>query len=140
MDPADNLDLARFLSARPKGAPEEASIRGSCGRAYYAAFGVARDALLAAKLFKSTGASADHAAIISLLKKSANPGIQISGGLLDQLRNTRNSSDYDVGLVPLRAGQVPFVPLVSQMAVVLGQQITDEIENLKPTKPKLEIP
>jgi uncharacterized protein (UPF0332 family) len=66
MDPENNLHLARVLAQVPRGAPEEASFRGACGRAYYAAFAIARDLLLSAKLHVGADGSI-HKAVIRLL-------------------------------------------------------------------------
>lgn len=88
----------RAFSARvPRGAPEEASFRGACGRAYYATFGIARDLLLSARLGIGADGSA-HSAVIRLLKRSADPEVWAAGVSLELLRQARNSADYDVGL------------------------------------------
>lgn len=104
MNPADNFELAKILQKPPKGAPPEAAFRGSCGRAYYYAFASVREVLLAAK-FNVPKNGTGHGVIISLLKKSQEKDIQAAGGLLDQLRVTRNSADYDVGSI--KAGSRP---------------------------------
>ena len=137
MNPRDNVDLSKALSARVKGLPEEAGLRCSCGRAYYGAFGYARDALMSAKL-KMFGDGQDHKRVSSLLKQSTDPGVKTAGGLLDQLRKTRNSADYDVGAVPLRAG--PFNPVRAGTAVVLATTVVGEIDRILKTDKRLAIP
>ena len=137
MNPSDNLELAKFLHKRPKGPPEEATIRGACGRAYYAAFGAARDVLMAVP-FRFAGTDEDHRRVVTLLKLSANQDVATAGSLLDQLRSTRNSADYDVGSVPVRGA--PFEPRRSQMALVLAAGVIDGVERVQKVDRRLYIP
>lgn len=137
MNPADNLILAKFLGSCPDRAPKEAAIRGACGRAYYAAFATARDALVAARFgLKYTGD--DHGRVISALKQSADPEVAAAGSLLDQLRKERARADYEVGLVPSKSG--PFVQSRSSRAAALAQTIIDEIDRASRANPQMGIP
>lgn len=100
MNPADNVELAKFLARPPPQPPEEASFRAACGRAYYAAHAVARDVLHRAR-FRLPKSGEAHGEVVSLLKSSRISDVQAAGGLLDQLRATRKSADYHVGDVPV---------------------------------------
>lgn len=137
MNPADNLELAKVLHTLPKKAPEEAAIRGACGRAYYAAFGVARDVLMAAR-FQFDGGDGDHRRVIDLLKASTDVDLAGTAMLLDQLRTTRNSADYDVGRVPVRG--VPFSKDRSNKAILYGHQVIADVQRVAQTDPRLFIP
>src|ERR1044072_1588202 len=124
MNPENNLQLARVLVQVPRGAPEEASFRSACGRAYYAAFGTVRDLLLSARLHISADGSA-HGAVIRLLKKSADPDVWAAGVSLELLRQVRNSADYDVGLRSSFGGR--FDRRRAQLAVASARTIADTI-------------
>jgi hypothetical protein len=137
VNPVDNLDLAKFLASTPKAAPHEASIRGSCGRAYYAAFGVVAGAIASANIPLSGGPSA-HRDVSSLLKRSRDPDIRTCGSLLEQLFNTRKSADYDVGSKAPRDGA--FTPLKSQFAIGVAHAIITAVQKLQATDPRLAIP
>lgn len=137
MNPTYNLDLAKFLGEPPTGPQPEASVRGSCGRAYYAAFGVVRDALMAARI-KLRHNDDDHRLIISILKQSADGDVAAAAGLLDQLRDTRNSADYEVGRVPVKG--TPFTTKRSQTSVLLATSVIEEIERAVKRDKRLSIP
>jgi uncharacterized protein (UPF0332 family) len=137
VNPENNLQLARVLVQVPRGAPEEASFRSACGRAYYAAFGIARDLLLSARLRISADGSA-HSAVIRLLKESADPDVWAAGVSLELLRQTRNSADYDVGLRS-SVGDL-FDRRRAQFAVASARTIVDTIRKASASDPRLGIP
>lgn len=137
MNPEENVDLARFLAAAPKGSPPEASYRGACGRAYYSAFAVARDLLLLAKFQIATDGSA-HSTIVRLLKESSSPSVKAAGGSLDQLRKTRNQADYDVGQ---RASPgIRFDANRAQLAVAYAKIIIESLKSARSTDIRIGIP
>jgi hypothetical protein len=137
VNPADNLELAKFLEKQPKKAPPEASLRGACGRAYYCAFATARDHLAAQK-FAVPSDGQGHSKVIELLKSSTDAGIQTAGSLLLQLRTTRNSADYDVGSIKPRGN--PFTAYRAQVAIGQAASIISAIDELGKTAPRLGIP
>jgi hypothetical protein len=134
VNPADSLELAKFLDNLKSGPPREAAIRGACGRAYYAAFGVIRDALLAVPISVPKDGTA-HGLIIKALKNSASPDVAAVGSLLDQLRERRNRADYRVGSL----AQQPFTDRDSQVAVALAYQSITDIRRLAKTDRRLGI-
>ncbi|HEU4452858.1 MAG TPA: hypothetical protein VFR81_07350 [Longimicrobium sp.] len=137
MNPEDNLHLARVLAQVPRGAPEEASFRGACGRAYYAAFGIARDLLLFAKLQVSADGST-HRTVIRLLMKSTDRDVRVAARSMDLLRKARNSADYDVGLRS-SAGDL-FDRRRAQLAVVSAWAIISTIRKASASDRRLGIP
>ena len=137
MDPKDNFTLAQFLEKRPKGAPPEAAIRGACGRAYYCAFASVRECLLKAKFVVPKDAQA-HSLIIRLLKSSTDTSVQGAGGVLDQLRVTRNSADYDVGSI--KPAGTPFIPYRAQVAIAQASTVIAAVNGATKNDPRLGIP
>src|SRR2546427_3468235 len=124
MNPHENLALAKFLGSNPKSAPVEASLRGACGRAYYAAFAVVRDILEAAAFLITGGPISVHKRVLILLNQSSDPDVLAAAGLLDQLRDLRGKADYDVGNRTKRM----FVSVDSQRAVLLSYQTITTLE------------
>ena len=137
MDPRDNVLLAQVLHQRPKGAPLEASVRAACGRAYYAAFVVVRDALQDAK-FVFDYSDKDHQRAITLLKVSGDTDVAAAAMLLDQLRATRNRADYRVGKSPNKGS--PFDEKVSQKYILFASQVITSIEGAQKKDRRLFIP
>lgn len=135
MDPRDNVDLAVFLSNRPQKAPEEAALRGACGRAYYAAFVVARDALERAGQHLD---DAPHQAVPSFLKASSITSLQNAGSLLGSLRLTRNSADYEAGMRAVRGA--PFNTLRAARAIVQAKEIISSIDTVSKADARLGLP
>lgn len=121
----------------PRGAPEEASFRGACGRAYYAAFAIVRDLLLSAKLRVGADGSA-HTAVIRLLKKSVDREVRVAAASLDLLRKARNNADYDVGL--RSSAGATFDRRRAQLAVASARTIVDTIRKASASDPRLGIP
>lgn len=135
MDPLDNITLAKVLESIPKGAPPEASLRCACGRAYYSALALSRDALL--DHFSIPRDASGHGTVIQLLKKSSNPDVKAAGGVLDQLRITRNSADYEVGKIKLRGKA--FVPYRVQVAVASASVVISAVRKARKADPKMGI-
>lgn len=138
MNPADNLVLAKVMTAPLKKVPEEAGYRCACGRAYYAAFAYARDALMSAK-FAFAHNGKDHARVPSLLNKAKISDVQLAASLLQQLHDHRKSADYDVGLKLPPAGEV-FDDARAQTAVLLANTVIDEIDKARAADKRLSIP
>lgn len=101
MDPEKHVQVAVHLAKPPSKLDSEASYRGACGRAYYAAFGVACMALREAGLHLVDSGKA-HGQAIDYLKRSADKELVKCGSILGELHAVRNSADYDVGGRPLR--------------------------------------
>jgi len=97
VDPQDNVTLGKVLRAVPAGAPEQASLRGACGRAYYAAFITARDLLEAASFQIDIPYHSEHSRTTTLLQDSIDKSVCEAGSKLKSLRKVRNRADYDVG-------------------------------------------
>lgn len=135
MNPESNLDLAKALVRPPRDAPEEASFRAACGRAYYAAFAVARDLLASARI-RITSDGSVHETVIGLLRESADDDIRAAGVELHRLRRIRNSADYDVGLRSKEA----FDRRQTQLALALGAVIIHTIKKTSASDPRLGIP
>lgn len=136
MNPEHNIELAKVLARAPRGAPEEASFRAACGRAYYAAFVVARDSLLSARIRVGTDGSVHHE-ISEMLKESTNEEIRTAGWSLDRLRRTRNRADYEVGLRSSAPGV--FNQQMSQYAVASASSIVQAIKKISISDPRLGI-
>lgn len=134
MDPRDNVALAKHLVAGPKGQPADACNRGGCGRAYYGAFGVARDVLDRIPLSVSSTGSA-HSEVVTHLGRSNDTHVQAIGSSLDNLRLMRNKADYAVG-----QRTKTFSKLEGQMAVALGSTIVTQLLKAQSADPKLSIP
>jgi hypothetical protein len=132
MDPRDNVALAVFLSNRPQKAPIEAALRGACGRAYYAAFVVARDALERAGQRLDEGA---HRLVPNLLKTSSVTALQEAGSMLGSLRLTRNSADYETGMRAVKAR--PFDSLRVVRAIKQAEEIILSVETAEKADKRL---
>lgn len=137
MNPESNIALASVLVRPLRGAPEEASFRAACGRAYYAAFAVARDLLVSAR-FHLEGDGSVHGEVIRLLRKSASREVKKAAATLDLLRVTRNSADYDVGLKS--PGPVEFNRHQSQLIVVAADTFVHTVKKASASDPRLGIP
>lgn len=136
MNPADNLELARFLKRPPAQEFGEACMRGSCGRAYYAAHVVARD-LLSNVPVRIPSDGSVHGAVISALKTSRDVDVKAAAGLLDNLRATRKSADYDVGLAKPRGK--PFDQQRAIIAIVQAESVISTLERVAQTDRTLMI-
>ena len=126
MNPSDNLELAKHLTSPDRGVPQEAAHRGAVGRAYYAAFIIARDALLRAGFpIPDTGKA--HAVVAEELKKSSNTDVAAAGGSLEDLRTQRNRADYDLGARPHKGN--PFDGLRAAFALAAAKTIVAAVED-----------
>lgn len=85
-DPLGYLDLAHELASG-----NEASMRTSVNRAYYALFLRGRDALAAAQLITPRGDGTDHGRVIAALRQNKRV---TAGNKLDKLRELRWKADY----------------------------------------------
>jgi len=104
----------------PAGQPQEACYRAACGRAYYAAFVISRDALLGGG-FRIPRSGEAHGEVIKLMKSSSNADVRAAGSSLDQLRVTRQSADYEIGRIPVSG--MPFTQLRAVAAIGLADEI-----------------
>jgi uncharacterized protein (UPF0332 family) len=131
----DNVLLAKIVHLPVSGAPVEASMRCACGRAYYAAFVIARD-LLVSRFSLSTGSA--HREVIDLLKRSKSSDVREAGLSLDRLRATRNSADYQVGIKPV-AGRA-FDKMRAALAIQQAEHIIGALQNAAKLDRWLQIP
>jgi uncharacterized protein (UPF0332 family) len=115
----------------------EACYRSACGRAYYAAFGTARELLISGG-FAFRGSDDDHARVVQLLKNSSDRTVQAAGSMLGQLRRTRNSSDYDTGAAAVRQG--PFDLTKALTSLGLGEKVMNHVSSAFAKDPRLFIP
>jgi len=91
MNGRDFLILANTLA----GGATEAEWRSSVSRAYYAAFHVARDLLLACGFTAPRGDQA-HSYLWLRLSNATAPDVENAGRELQTLRRDRNRADYDL--------------------------------------------
>jgi uncharacterized protein (UPF0332 family) len=124
------------LSVLPTCIPE-ACYRTSCGRAYYAAFGFARELLLSAG-FTFSGGVDEHQQVVQYLLKSSDLDVKVAAGLIGQLRGTRNSADYDTDPSTVRALAFSFT--YANDSVALGEQIIADLLSAQARDPRLGIP
>lgn len=136
MNPTDNLELAKHLKTPPLAPLLEACFRAACGRAYYAAHAFARDVLKSAPLSVPADGKA-HGQVISLLKGSRDADVKAVGALLDSLRVTRNSADYEVGAVKVRGR--PFDQQRAIIAIMQADQVISTIQRISRTDRTLKI-
>jgi hypothetical protein len=99
------LTLARWLQTNtPPGLSEECARRCAVGKAYYAAYGHARNYAVANLGFVSRNNADDHGRLRAHLKQKRRGR---TADCLDRLREWRNQCDYDDdlggGMVPLDA-------------------------------------
>lgn len=87
------VELARTLLAQAGPPPgDEAALRTALSRAYYGAFGFARDYAQRWLKYKPKGTEEDHRSLREYLWRKKRQGVARA---LDQLRAWRNSADYD---------------------------------------------
>jgi uncharacterized protein (UPF0332 family) len=91
MNGRDFLNLANALA----GGSTEAEWRSAVSRAYYAAFHVARDLLLACGFLAPRGDQA-HGYLWLRLSNASDPDVENAGRDLQTLRRDRNRADYDL--------------------------------------------
>lgn len=116
-DWAEFLAVAEHLHTAP--APtctREALLRSVVGRAYYAAYGVARQYAAQHLGFRVHGQPDDH---VRLPWRLISYGLPLAGTRLKDLRDWRNECDYDDNVDDLEH--------VASIALLRARQITDEL-------------
>ncbi len=73
----------------------EACLRSVISRAYYGAFGLAREKAVREGGVRLSHTSEDHGKIIRFFRKSTDRDYQKIGLALDRLRQQRNKADYE---------------------------------------------
>ena len=140
MDPRRNLEVAEALRDPDSSVHAEASYRASCSRAYYAAFGHAREVLDRAGIPTdgAPGMSA-HARVASALKGSTVGQVRAAGFRLERLHSTRKQADYDVGT---RAAKLrhPIDETEAERASETAVRIVERIERARPKDKALGVP
>ncbi len=140
MDPRKNLDVAQVLRAPDPSVVAEASYRGACSRAYYAAFGHAREVLDRAGIATDrSGPMGTHAVVAAALKSSGLAEIRSLGLKLEKLARTRTQSDYDVGK---RAANLrsPIDGIDAQHLYEGAEEVINRIEKVRSSDKRLGIP
>ncbi len=133
MNPQDNAALADFLHQMPAGAPQEAALRGACGRAYYFAFVIVRDFLISAKFNVPTRGA--HQKTIDFLQRSDDKEVLLAASLFKQLRDKREDADYAVGS---RTNTI-FGELDSKRALEIAHRVVEKITNAAKADPRMKI-
>ena len=108
-DPTEFISLAEELLSNLSGAsvarsgPDQAKVRTSIGRSYYAAFLVARERLSELGYLAPRGGSRDHRLVVDALDGARSD----LGDKLYRLRLKRNQADYSLNPsgVTLQAGR-----------------------------------
>ncbi len=89
------LELAKDLAGlQSSGYSREAAERSAVSRAYYAAFGQARNYAMQNLNFQPGGTAADHGTLRNCLRRS-KPQVAAD---LNRLRQWRNACDYDASV------------------------------------------
>ncbi|MBC7233978.1 MAG: HEPN domain-containing protein [Chloroflexi bacterium] len=115
---AKYLVLAEELAVR---STDEASLRSSISRAYYAVFCTARNRLLEeGEEIPKTGEA--HAEVWTKYRESAQKRRKYIGITGDRLRRSRNKADYD--------DEFPSISAVVQDAVVKARHLLDSLGGL----------
>lgn len=112
-DPLDWLAVAAELGS----SRDEARLRISVGRYYYAVFLKSRDSLEAAGLLAPVHSEADHRGVALALRDNKRG---VVAGHLDRLRRLRNVSDYDVS-ASVSSAQVRSARAMAQEVVRLSR-------------------
>ena len=118
----DFLSLADTLAR----GSTEAEWRTACSRAYYAAFHVARQLLLALG-FRVPQADRAHAYLWSRLSNAGISQVRKAGRQLNDLRRERNWSDYDEYRTIAQATAVQNVRLAEEIIQALDAAAVDPI-------------
>ncbi len=108
----DYVSLAEDLLMRT----EESALRSAISRAYYGAFGIARNR----KLQRITGNV--HAQVINAYRRSGDANERAIGMILDILRRSRNEADYDADEVISKA--------LAERAVIRAKEILARLKIL----------
>jgi uncharacterized protein (UPF0332 family) len=118
----DYLSLAHTLAR----GSTEGEWRTACSRAYYAAFHVARQLLLALG-FRVPQADRAHGYLWLRLSNAGVIQVQRAGRQLNDLRRERNRSDYDDHLTITKATAVQTVHLAEEVIRALDAAAIDPV-------------
>ncbi len=118
-DWSDFLDVAEELANRTG---DEAALRTAIGRAYYAAFGTARDRLIRSGV-RIPQAGAAHAVVWDRFHASPNRAERRIANLGRQLRKRRSWADYDASY--------PNVASEARKAVRWARQVLTDLAALR---------
>jgi uncharacterized protein (UPF0332 family) len=99
---SDFLAVADALLIAESDVHREASLRTAIGRAYYAAFGVARGRARSVRLATRRSA-AEHGEVAAFYAKQYGERGEEVAIVLGRLRNRRNAADYDDELADVEA-------------------------------------
>jgi uncharacterized protein (UPF0332 family) len=91
MNPADFMALADRLAI----SSEEAELRTAIGRAYYSAFHTSKVLIDGCDVLLPKSAEA-HSKVVYCLKNAGDPFLDRAGSALGNLRESRNTADYDL--------------------------------------------
>jgi hypothetical protein len=119
MDPRDFLTLAENLIVIKNA--RAAHFRAAIGRAYYATFNLASQALVELG-FPPAGSSHGHMHVIRLLQQCGDAALECAGGLLGDLQGSRLKADYELQRVDVEKIKA------AQAAVETAYLIFGEIE------------
>ena len=93
---SEYLDLAQELTRESLSSPlREAMFRTAISRAYYAAFGQARNHLVSIDREEIPRGVNTHQYVIDTFEESDDSRRRVIGHLLHHLRSTRNAADYE---------------------------------------------
>jgi hypothetical protein len=133
INPTDYLDLARDLSSKT----DNASIRSSIDRAYYATFLTCRDILALKRYILPTYSIEDHKNVPETLKS-----LKVLGSIGNdelRLRHVRNRITYDTR--SLTPGQSTHEDVYNTTLILSSaQKIIDHVQSLpdNPNEPKIQ--
>ena len=115
--------LAEELGARSE---DEAALRSAVSRAYYAAFGKARNHLHQENIHFPKNVSA-HTVVWNKFREDAEEHRKVIGTIGDRLRRSRNKADYDDDFFPVAS--------VAQDAILKAKSLIGYLENLNNGQP-----
>lgn len=116
----DYLRIVDILAQTPTDTPlHEAAYRSAISRAYYAAFCETRNLLHNTREYLPKFNAEDHRDMVDWLQKSSESKKRLIGKNLGELREDRNSADYDnklIGIAPKMAAKaVQFAKKILRM-------------------------
>lgn len=124
-DWSENLYLARELVGKPdKASNEEVKLRAALSRAYYAAFGKARNYLQDNTPFIASSSKDTHWDVINQFLHDSNPARRQIGWDLRYLFNYRKQADYDNDFSRLSAQMV-------ESALDIAERVISRLAKLK---------
>jgi uncharacterized protein (UPF0332 family) len=124
-DPAANLYVAEYMLRGLSGARTSASdrdqalVRASISRSYYAAFLTAREQCAALGLVTLTAGPRDHWLVVNALAGR----LRQAADKLDRLRDKRNQADYNLS-------PRGFTLTAAQYWLAIAREIIDEVSRL----------